>query len=257
MSMFWLSCMAEDLSDHMCDCRVDSMQNASRGQVFTWRTTRTVSKQGIQKRLVVLYRREGAVIKSMYGAGFPARRLADSFCLVPRILVDAKGDGRACVGARLESRCSWNTTCALEDHVVFGHWNLLSMLREHILILYTTAICCKKSICIIFSLDMFCVWLRFKMAPQEPGTKPSHVSRRMPSTASSPNGQSFADFVWNRRSIWNRRFRWFHRQNLTELDRWTTCSKSCGLGWQARHQKSCCWSIQKSRNRNGCAANAL
>ena len=29
-------------------------------------------------------------------------------------------------------------------------------------------------------------------ALQEPGTKPSHVSRRMPSTASSPNGQSFA-----------------------------------------------------------------
>lgn len=32
----------------------------------------------------------------------------------------------------------------------------------------------------------------FLLLAQEPGTKPSHVSRRMPSTASSPNGQSSA-----------------------------------------------------------------
>ena len=115
-------------------------------------------------------------------------------------------------------------------------------------------------------------------------TKPSHVSRRMPSTASSPNGQSFAlriDFLWTfyesffvfpveiKWNLW--RFcgdsacgltqieTWLKPDKLAlqlaldRLDRWTTCSKSCGPGMAGKaSQKSsrCCQSVPKSGNRN-------
>jgi len=81
-------------------------------------------------------------------------------------------------------------------------------------------------ICRIWIIFSFDVWILAELLAQEPGTKPSHVSRRMPSTASSPNGQSFALRI----DVVSKSFESFVFPVEIKRNLWRFCGDSaCGL----------------------------